>query len=503
MASRPHRRTRRACVAFGISACLLAGAARAQETDAGGLGLRGDVGPEPAAAAGDDAANGASAGPSKPNLKARKTALPSLVPYKGAQRLGRRGGPAALPGGRTPPPTVAALPAPPPKRPARDDRPFDPVGIDVGDLRLTPFVEEDLGWSSNPGLLPGPQRGSPFLTSEAGFGLNSDWSRDAIHGDFKGGVTDYFADPSADTPFANGLLSGRWDLSRALSFDAEGRVALTTMTAGELGLGPNVAFGPSGAPLTAAYGATLGGDEKLGRLDLALHGSLDRTAYENATLSDGAVDELSSDDFNDWGLRARATYEISPAFKPFVDALVDTRRYDLGVDQYGYERNSDGVALRAGADIELTRVLTGSLDVGYGERDYQDPRLPNLASPLFDASLVWTATPLTTVTLKSVSSLADTTIRGASGAAQHAATLEIDHALRRYLILAGTVGYLTDAYVGLPLRDATTTFGLAATYSLGRDVVLKASLSRQLYWSSQPGTSYAATIIMMGLKLQR
>ena len=157
--------------------------------------------------------------------------------------------------------------------------------------------------------MPRPQKGSLFLTSEAGFGLKSGWSNDAIHGDFKGGVTDYFADPSADAPFGNGVLIGRWDVSRALSFDAEGRFALTTMNAGELGLGPNVAFGPSGAPLTATYGATLGGDEKLGRLDLALHGSLDRTAYENATLSDGVVDELSDDDFNDWGLRARATYE--------------------------------------------------------------------------------------------------------------------------------------------------------------------------------------------------
>jgi hypothetical protein len=53
------------------------------------------------------------------------------------------------------------------------------------------------------------------------------------------------------------------------------------------------------------------------------------------------------------------------------------------------------------------------------------------------------------------------------------------------------------------LRDETTTFGLAASYSLNRDVVLKASASRQFYVSSQPGTSYEATILTMGLRLQR
>jgi hypothetical protein len=175
------------------------------------------------------------------------------------------------------------------------------------------------------------------------------------------------------------------------------------MTGGSLGLGPNVAFGPSGAPLTATYGQTIGGDQKLGRLDLSLHGSLDRTVYENATFSDGVTDDLSSDDFKDWGLRARAAYAVSPEFKPFLDVKGDARRYDLGEDQYGYERNSDGVEGRVSADIEFTRLLTCGLDVGFGERNYQDPRLPNLASPLVDASLIWTATALTTVTLKSVS----------------------------------------------------------------------------------------------------
>ena len=275
------------------------------------------------------------------------------------------------------------------------------------------------------------------------------------------------------------------------------------MTASSLGLGPNVAFGPTGMPLTATYGGTIGGDQKFGRLDLSLHGSLDRTTYENATFSNGVVEDLSDDDFNDWGLRARAAYADSPEFKPFLDVKVDTRRYDLGEDQYGYERNSDGVEARAGADVELTRLLTGSLDVGYGDRNYQDPRLPNLASPLIDAALVWTATPLTTVSLKTTTSLSETTIPGASGAAQHATTLEIDHALRRYLTLTGTIGYLTDAYAGLPLRDATTTFGLVASYNLNRDVVLKASASRQFYSSNEPGTNYTATVVMLGLKLQR
>ena len=110
--------------------------------------------------------------PRRSRRRRPKTALPPLAPYKGARtaRSARRpaaakGWPDAFADGRRP-----ALPAAP-KKPARDDRPFDPLGVSVGDLRLKPFVEEDLGWSSNPGLLPGPQKGSAFLMSQAGLTL--------------------------------------------------------------------------------------------------------------------------------------------------------------------------------------------------------------------------------------------------------------------------------------------------------------------------------------------
>lgn len=337
---RLRRLARLACAASGIAASINAGAARAQQAD-GDLGLRGELTEDFSGEAGPEPPGGGN--PPEPEVKPAKNALPALKPYEGAQRLDQRGGPKGVSGGVSPPPTVAAPPTPPkPPRKRPDNRPFDPVGVEVGDLKLAPFVEEDLGWSSNPSLLPGPQRGSAFATTEAGVSLDSDWPMSAVHGDLRVGYTDYFADHSADSPFANGLLDGRYGLSRDSSLDGELRLGLTTMTGGSLGLGPNVAFGPSGAPLTATYGETIGGDQKLGRLDLSLHGSFDRTIYEDATFSDGVTDDLSSDDFNNWGLRARAAYAVSPELEPFLDVKVDARRCDLGEGQDGYERYSDG-----------------------------------------------------------------------------------------------------------------------------------------------------------------
>ena len=73
--------------------------------------------------------------------------------------------------------------------------------------------------------------------------------------------------------------------------------------------------------------------------------------YQNATLADGSLEDLASDDFTDWGLRARAAYQISPVIAPFVETVIDTRRYDSPVDFTGFARNSNGALARAGATL--------------------------------------------------------------------------------------------------------------------------------------------------------
>ena len=107
------------------------------------------------------------------------------------------------------------------------------------------------------------------------------------------------------------------------------------------------------------------------------------------------------------------------------------------------------------------------------------------------------------MTLKSSTALAETTIKGASGAAEFSFVLEVDHALRRYLTITASLANAQDLYTGLLLRDSTTTVALGANYSLNRDAVLKAGLSREFYASSARGTNYCATVLSVGVRIQR
>ncbi len=512
--SPPCRAWRPALAALAIALSPCATPARAQDAEPAPLGLRGgddtllppvsSALPEPAT---DEALPDEQKTKADKNKKRPKASgpprLPALTPYHGALRAGLPGGPPVI-DLAPPPPTIAAAPTPHPKRrPTPDDKPFEPVGVMVGDIKLLPTIEEDAGYATNPLLTPAPARGSAYEATQAGLSLQSDWARDELRGSLTGGYTDYFDAAQASTPNGTGTLDGRLDVTRDASLDAEGRFTVVAQTPGSVTLPTGVALSSKQLPLVETFGASLGGLQKFGDLALSLHGTLDRTAYQNATLSDGSIEDLASDDYNDWGLRARAEYRISPVVTPFVETVIDARRYDDAVDFNGYARSSDGALGRAGATLALTGQLTGDASFGYGERQYQDARLPDLRAPLIDASLVWSATPLTTVTLKTSTNLNDTTNPGDSGAVTRSYTIDLSHAMLRNLTLGASAGYTTDVYAGAPLHDSTTSFGLRFDYNLSRDLVLRASASRAQYVSSLPGSTYVNNIFMLGLRLQR
>ena len=432
--------------------------------------------------------------------------LPPLKPYFGGQRIGLRGGlpdPDPAKSGRSgeappPGPTIAALPPPPPRRKIPlDEKPYDPIGLRVADLQIRPYIEEDVGWNSNPAAAPGKPRPSAFEQTEAGASLQSDWSRSELKGDVKVGYVDDFATPRLSAPYGSGALDGRYDISRDLALDGEGRFAVVQEPQSALGLTGGSAT-TSNATLST-YGLTLGGAQKFGDLTLGLHGTYDRLQYQDGA---GTTEDLSSDDYNDVGAKARASYRWTEAFAPYLEFGADARRYDSHDDASGYHRDSNGAAEVVGATLNFSKMLTGEASVGYGERRYQDPRLPNASAPLLNGSLVWEATELTTLTFKAQSALGDAVLAGASADITHGYSVELSHALTRAILLGAIAGYATDHYVGVGLDDSTTTLGVKGEYHLNRNVVLKASATRQQFVTNAANGNYIADVFMFGLRIQ-
>ena len=442
-----------------------------------------------------------------------RNALPPLEPYrtsyaaKQALRLRATNQP---PGQQLPlpppPPTVAVEPGVKVKpKPKVDLNPFDPLGVPVGSTLLFPSVQASGGYDDNPNRLAPSfnPRGSAFFRGEGELKIKSNWDRHDLQGELRGGYSEYFDVPAASRPDAQGQMTARYDVTRDTALDLLGRLQLDTQRPGAPAIAPGQ---PTvfviNRPVILGVGTQAGATQKFGRLALSLRGTYDRVWFENAQFSNGTTLDLASTSYNGYGGLARASYELTPDLKPFVEGTLDTRIHDKPTDFNGFERDSDGYMVRGGASVAVSELVKGEISGGYGERHYRDPRLPVLRGPVIDAALIYTPSALTTLTLRGTTSMNETTLANASGVLTRAVTATLSHDLMRNLNVAFTGNYFNNDYQGADVKERGGGAGVRLEYKLTRSVALRGSYNWELLDTSFPNADYTANVFLVGLRFQ-
>ena len=414
---------------------------------------------------------------------------------------------------RTPiPPSMAGTVdgQPPRKRLKIDDDPFGAVGDYAGGFLIKSAVELRGGYDTNPGRLPTPVA-APFWVVAPEFLAVSDWERHALVADLRGSFTGYGnslpaivdggispAPTNINRPDFLGHIDGRLDVSEDTDVTSQVRLRVGTDIPGS----PNVQAGLASYPVYSTFGSTLGFDQRFNRLQVSAGATIDRTVYQNSTLTDGTISSNGDRAFNQYGGVGRVSYDLMPGLKPFVEVEGDSRFHDQQIDNFGFARNSSGGYAKAGSSFEFTRLLTGEISLGYAERNYADPRLDRLAGLLTASSLTWTATPLTTAKFYSTTSIDEVILPGVSGVLTHTYTFEVDHDFRRWLTAVGKFTYGTYDYQGDGRFDKTYSLEGDLIYKLTRDLWIKGTLRRDILDSNVPEGSSAATVVMLGVRVQ-
>jgi hypothetical protein len=401
----------------------------------------------------------------------------------------------------TPSPNTLPLGASPQRLlPIAEGDAYAPLGLRSGSFLVLPAVEMSVGRDANPEHLPGGNPSAYFVVAPE-LQVRSDWAVHALWADIRGTYTDYTGSfsPSLNRPYLNAKFGGRIDVSRDTQILLENRYIVATDNPGS----PNLSAGLARLPIDTTVGATVGLQQNFSRLFVSVKGLFDRLTYQSSELTDGTTASNSDRNFNQYGGLFRVGYEVNPGFKPFVEVGEDTRIHDEEFDRSGLQRNSDGTTAKVGAAVDLFGTLSGEIGVGYLQRNYQDPTLPMISGVIADGSLTWLATQLTTAKLTAASSSTESILPGVSGALTRDFNVQVDHALRRWLIGTFKVGYGRDEYVGLFRNDNRYFTSVGLTYKMNREVQLKGEIRQDWLTSNVSGVAYTATSFLAGLRLQR
>ena len=409
------------------------------------------------------------------------------------------------------PPAMAGTVAGQPlrKRLRIDNDPFGAVGDYAGSFLIKSAVELRGGYDTNPGRTVVP-RGSPLYVVAPEFLAVSDWERHALVADLRGSYTGYTntfppvdgvvssAPTNVNRPDFLGHVDGRLDVTNDTRLLGQARLRVATDNPGS----PNVQAGLAKYPVYATFGGTFGVDQSFNRLQLSAGATVDRTVYQNSLLTDGTVSSNDDRNYNQFGGLGRVSYDLTPGVKPFAEIDGNVRSHDLLYDRNGYQRNSSGGSVRAGSSFELSRLLTGEAAIGWAARTYEDPRLLPLQGLLTSASLIWTATPLTTAKFLATTSIDETTVPGVSGVLTHLYTAEVDHDFRRWLTAIGRFTWGTQKYEGDLRFDRIYSVSGELIYKMNRNLWMTGTLRRDWLDSNIPGNSTNATIVMLGVRVQ-
>ncbi|WP_246686471.1 MULTISPECIES: outer membrane beta-barrel protein [unclassified Methylobacterium] len=385
------------------------------------------------------------------------------------------------------------------RRPIATEDAYAPLGIRLGSFTVLPSFTQSLGYDTNPDqTTPSLAKGSVALRSEGELNFRSDWSRSELAGELRAGYLETPENEAASRPNAAGTVRLRIDANRDLRIDAETRFLVDTQRTGS----PNLqAVTATNRPIVATYGTSLGATETFNRLSVSLRGSVDRSEFEDARLSDGTVISQADRNQNQYSMRLRTAYEVTPEISPFVELLADTRVYDLRRDTSGLRRDSDGIAASVGATVNFTRSISGEISGGLQHRTYVDPSLRGLDAPILAAALVWAATPLTTVRLNAQAGVTETTVPGSSGILTQTATLEVQHDLLRNLSIIVGGAYLRNDYQGVSIRETGFSATARLDYRFNRWLTLRGTYLYQEITSTAATASFSDNTFLLGLRV--
>jgi len=384
------------------------------------------------------------------------------------------------------------------RRTATEEDAFAQLGLRAGAFIVSPAVEVFGGYDTNPARTPGG-RPSAFVTVSPELLAKSDWQRHEVTVALRGSYTAYGQTPELDRPSADNKITGRLDVTRDTALIGEGTLVVGTDNPGS----PNVQAGLSRFPIFTTLGGSLGVQQRFNRIEVTAKGTVERTEFQDSVFTDGTTGSNADRDFNRYAALMRTSYDLMPGIKPFVEASADTREHDIQFDRFGVQRDSTGWSVKGGSTFAFARMLTGEIALGYLERNYKDPSLLPLQGFLFDASLIYSMSALTNIKLTAATVAGETTVPGTAGILTRNAGVEVEHAFRRWLIGAVKFNYGNDDYIGSTRKDDRFAIAGTITYKMNRLMQVKGEIRQEWLHSTVPGVDYAATVFMLGMRLQR
>lgn len=337
-----------------------------------------------------------------------------------------------------------------------------------------------------------------------GFKLTSDWNQNSLQVFADGDIAKYGDNTGEDYEDFNFGFNGRVDVSRGTSID----IGASYHDLHEDRGSPDNNGRTDAPALYDIFRANVGFTRDLSLVSLTVRGEYENSDYDNADLIGGGIFNNDIRDRERLTGIVRLGYEVDEYYETFIRFKANSRTYDDSQATGGPQRNSDGWEAVVGAAFDITGTSEGEVFVGYVEQNYDSNSLENLDAFTFGASMLWNPTGLTSVRGSIARTVQETIavevvngfVTPASGILATSFNLQLEHELKRNVLLKGTAGYSKSDFLNTSRSDDNFNASLGTSYLLNRNFSLDATYSFSGRNTTEAGQDLKRHLFMVGLK---
>jgi len=372
-----------------------------------------------------------------------------------------------------------------------------PRGGRLGAFMIFPSVAVTEKYDDNI-FRQGANEESDFITNiKPEIDIESLWSRHDLEITLQGEQVFHLDNFDEDHTNFSATVDGQLDIRRTTSVYIEASYERLH----EERDSPEDVFGVEPTQFDRAKGV-VGFEQELDLITFDIRGAATDLDFDDVEARN-AAGEINNDD------RDRVIYEgigeiafsTSPAYDLFLRGSYNIRDYDSGVDDRGFNRDSEGWRAAAGVDFEISALTFGEIFVGFQSQDFDDPAFGSTDGLDVGGEVTWNATQLTTFGLSVERAIDETTRQAASSRVRSEVGLTADHELLRNVLLGAEAVYRKEDFEGIDRDDDRIDAGISVDYLWNR--YLDASLGYRFSQrdSTRDAEEFTANTIMLTLEV--
>lgn len=374
---------------------------------------------------------------------------------------------------------------------------LDPLGARIRSFVLLTSIDLRLGYNDNLFATQKQTQADFYTVLTPRIELRSDWSRHALRIGADAAQARYQDFTGENYDDWRAFTDGRLDFGRASTVFGQASVARRNE---DRASPDSVGTEPSAYRVTETSG---GWSHPFGRFDLRLTANMSDFTFDTVSSAGLPPGTLTGSDRNREAKRGegRLRYSIGPGYGVYVRTAYTTQNYDsLAPD--GTNRDSTGYEAGLGADVEITDLIVGNAFVGYYRQRYSAADLADAAGLGFGADVYWNVTRLSTLHLDANRSVEESTQPGVSGYVATQVGIEMEHELRRNVLLFLGGRVTRRIYQGQNREEDLYQQRFGANYMLNRHLYLRLQVVHRSQQATGGGRDFTQTFVEQSIVLQ-